>query len=238
MKKNLNTAKKAFTLAEVLITMAILGVVMAMTIPTVIKNIKKQQYYAQFSKAYNTINRVIVKSMAITCTLDSWNWDGGDTNVFNDYFKPYFKMVHECVTENDHGCFSSADSYMFLNKTKTENFDLRPHRYILADGLAIQFKVNDPECYKNKTACAVIVADTTGPSGPNTLGRDVFTFYIYPHTTNVMPEGLFTGWDDESGKWMRNSRESIYANCDVQCTVEECGKYCGARLMLDGAINY
>jgi hypothetical protein len=209
-----------------------------MTIPTVIKNIKKQQYYAQFSKAYNTINRVIVKSMANTGTLDSWNWDGGDTNVFNDYFKPYFKMVHECVTENDHGCFSSADSYMFLNKTKTENFDLRPHRYILADGLAIQFKVNDPECYKNKTACAVIVADTTGPSGPNTLGRDVFTFYIYPHTTNVMPEGLFTGWDDESGKWMRNSRESIYANCDVQCTVEECGKYCGARLMLDGAINY
>ena len=42
--------KKGFTLAEILITLAIIGVVAAITISTVIADYNKQQYYTRFMK--------------------------------------------------------------------------------------------------------------------------------------------------------------------------------------------
>lgn len=47
--------KKAFTLAEVLITLGIIGVVAAMTIPTLIANARSQQYRSKFKKNYFNI---------------------------------------------------------------------------------------------------------------------------------------------------------------------------------------
>ena len=47
--------KKAFTLAEVLITLGIIGVVAALTMPALIANYKKQQTIVQLKKAYTTL---------------------------------------------------------------------------------------------------------------------------------------------------------------------------------------
>ena len=49
--------KIAFTLAEVLITLGIIGVVAAMTIPTLISNYQKQALFSQFKKAYANLNQ-------------------------------------------------------------------------------------------------------------------------------------------------------------------------------------
>jgi len=56
-KKNDWQNKKGFTLAEVLITLVIIGVVVAMTIPNVINNSKKQEYSAKFKKFYSTMKQ-------------------------------------------------------------------------------------------------------------------------------------------------------------------------------------
>ena len=48
--------RAAFTLAEVLITLGIIGVVAALTLPTVISNYKKQVTVPKLQKAYSTIN--------------------------------------------------------------------------------------------------------------------------------------------------------------------------------------
>lgn len=55
----LNKKRKAFTLAEVLITLGIIGVVAAMTIPTLIANTKSQQYRSQFKKTLSTLNQAV-----------------------------------------------------------------------------------------------------------------------------------------------------------------------------------
>jgi prepilin-type N-terminal cleavage/methylation domain-containing protein len=47
---------KGFTLAEVLITLAIIGVVAALTIPSVVKNYQKTQTTAKLRKAWATIS--------------------------------------------------------------------------------------------------------------------------------------------------------------------------------------
>jgi prepilin-type N-terminal cleavage/methylation domain-containing protein len=56
--------KRGFTLAEVLITLAIIGVVAAVTIPVVMRNIQKQELKVQFKKAYSTITQAVAKTYA------------------------------------------------------------------------------------------------------------------------------------------------------------------------------
>ena len=56
--------QKAFTLAEVLITLGIIGVVAAMTIPTLIANTRAQQYRARLKKTISTISQSAKMSQA------------------------------------------------------------------------------------------------------------------------------------------------------------------------------
>ena len=56
--------KCAFTLAEVLITLGIIGVVAAMTIPTLMANVKAHQYSAKFKKTVSTLSNAAKMSQA------------------------------------------------------------------------------------------------------------------------------------------------------------------------------
>lgn len=56
--------KRAFTLAEVLITLGIIGVVAAMTIPTLIANTRGAQYRSRLKKAISTISQAAKMSQA------------------------------------------------------------------------------------------------------------------------------------------------------------------------------
>ena len=53
--------KKGFTLAEVLVTLGIIGVVSAMTVPTLMQNYQKKSYVTQLHKVYNELNQVLLK---------------------------------------------------------------------------------------------------------------------------------------------------------------------------------
>ena len=57
--------KKAFTLAEVLITLAIIGVVAALTIPSVISNSQQQEFKTGLRKAVSVLNSAITMNMAL-----------------------------------------------------------------------------------------------------------------------------------------------------------------------------
>ncbi|MBQ8458950.1 type II secretion system protein [bacterium] len=61
--------KAAFTLAEVLITLGIIGVVAAMTIPTLMANIKGKQYATGFKKELSTLNQMVRMNKA------QYDWD-------------------------------------------------------------------------------------------------------------------------------------------------------------------
>ena len=59
--------RKAFTLAEILITLGIIGVVAAMTIPTLIANTNAQKYRSQLIK-----NNIDIKSSCENVTSSIW----------------------------------------------------------------------------------------------------------------------------------------------------------------------
>ena len=57
--------KRGFTLAEVLITLAIIGVVAAIAIPSVISNTQQQEFKTGLRKAVSVLNSAITMNMAL-----------------------------------------------------------------------------------------------------------------------------------------------------------------------------
>lgn len=57
--------KKAFTLAEVIIALAIIGVVAAVTIPVTVVNMQQKEYQTGLSKAISSLNQAILLNLAI-----------------------------------------------------------------------------------------------------------------------------------------------------------------------------
>lgn len=64
--------KKAFTLAEILITLGIIGVVAAMTMPVLIENYKKKQTVTQLKKIYSALQQSIQLSQNNYGDICNW----------------------------------------------------------------------------------------------------------------------------------------------------------------------
>ena len=99
-----NSRKIAFTLAEVLITLGIIGVVAALTIPTLMANHRKQVVETSLEKFYSTMNQAI--KMAEVDYGDVRQWDEfeyGALAWFEKYLKPYLKYTKYEVDKNFEG---------------------------------------------------------------------------------------------------------------------------------------
>ena len=92
-----NDKKLAFTLAEVLITLGIIGIVAAMTLPAVIADSRKEATAAKVKKFYNTINNALQFAIAEYGDVELWMGEPKDStyeeNVkfLKTYFMPYIK---------------------------------------------------------------------------------------------------------------------------------------------------
>ena len=72
--------KRAFTLAEVLITLGIIGVVAALTIPTLIANYQEKQTVSRLTKAYATISNAYQMAKVENGELSDWGFTANATN--------------------------------------------------------------------------------------------------------------------------------------------------------------
>ena len=72
--------RKAFTLAEVLITMVIIGVVAAITVPSLMLTTQKKENVARYKKALSTINQAINRNYA----LHSFNMASVESNCIDE----------------------------------------------------------------------------------------------------------------------------------------------------------
>ena len=103
MIKHLNSRKKAFTLAEVLITLGIIGIVAAMTIPTLMSVFAKQRTETQLKAFYSKINQTIKMSIAENGDPEGWIDEREYTydeqvEFLKQYIFPYMKNLgyEEC----------------------------------------------------------------------------------------------------------------------------------------------
>jgi prepilin-type N-terminal cleavage/methylation domain-containing protein len=83
--------KTAFTLAEVLVTLGIIGVIAALTVPGLKKHTGEKETVAGLKKAYSSLNQLVARSEIDNGPLQFW--DLSDATVFTEkYILPYLNV--------------------------------------------------------------------------------------------------------------------------------------------------
>lgn len=183
---NFSLKKAAFTLAEVLITLGIIGVVTAMTMPSLIQNYQEKATVTKLKKCYSLVSQAYVSILNDEGGSDTLQ--AGDDLEMMEKFGKYLKYQKTCGRNK--GCFPNVTykSVTGNGYSKWEDDTTDRSRAILTDGTLIMF---------NKSAMwggnegnylyAQIYVDINGFKGPNQLGRDFFYFYISPE--KIVPGG-------------------------------------------------
>lgn len=209
---------KGFTLAEVLITLGIIGVVAAMTLPTIITRTIEKENVTKLKKIYSTMAQAYMLAKNDHGPMNEWglgddrviDGDSGESlynqnnaSIITKKIAPYLKTQKVC--DKVKGCWY-ADKILGLNGVQTsEKFDsdgkMRTS-LVLADGSLVSIVSISKDCAANrgegflKNTCGTFAVDTNGWKRPNQLGYDVFQFYftkegIVPYGTTQETEWTF-----------------------------------------------
>lgn len=184
-----------FTIAEVLITLGIVGIVAAMTLPILNKNIQDIQFKAAWKKAYSQLEQ------ASKLYLQKNDTFLGVSN-YAAALQPYYKVVKYCDTQaSTQGCWVAASQNYYLNKpsdpiagipNNNPAKDLGVSRGLfLADGTTMSTMAawnSDCDADAYGKVCGWILIDVNGFNAPNTVGRDVYGVWVV--TDRVIPIGL------------------------------------------------
>ena len=179
--------KAAFTLAEVLITLGIIGVVAAMTLPTVINNTRNKQLETALKKSYSALSQV---TMRVINEDFGGYLDANSAYMLKDYFVKYYNGSKVCVS-NDRpgGCPPAGTSVCDFMVQNYKNFTGKVSAACVGndaltntiDGTTVYFDTPNwnadvPESVAGKI---IIVIDVNGwQKRPNMLGHDMFMFQI------------------------------------------------------------
>ena len=175
--------QKGFTLAEVLITLGIIGVVAAMTLPAITAKTEKQQTLAKLKKAYSVLSQGIKQSELDNGEISTWPVGAEITDVnvyFEKYWKPYYKNPKICSSAVSCG-YDSLLAWKNLNGDKTgwtvETSESRV-LFMLADGTLIFSPRNSWTEDGSESYVNLFYVDLNGSKNPNVLGKDVFLFTL------------------------------------------------------------
>lgn len=202
MEKIINIVLKksvAFTLAEMLVVMGIIGVISALTIPNLNSSTGEKEKIAKVKKLYQNFNDAAIRANAEYGPIQKWfpelnGISGAAVNKkVSDRLLEFMKVSKDCgVSTSPTACFK--DNYKGLDNGDPGMkyyFGESPRTLVLADGTSVMLRVNDPSCYEDNSPngdCAHIIADIDGTSkGPNVEGKD--TFYYLLTKQGVEPFG-------------------------------------------------
>jgi len=202
---------KAFTLAEVLITLGIIGVVAALTIPTLVKNYQKTQTVTQLKKAYTTLAQAVKQSEIANGNCADWDWgtDGDAASIrqsFDTLWAPYLRISNFCTTLGECGYSNGINNLAGAGANGVVSPTTRT-TLVLSDGTVLIIWVS----------IKAIVVDINAGKRPNIYGKDVF-YFILDASKGLMPTGY------------NLSTNTVNNDCSTSGT----GYYCASKIMRDG----
>lgn len=214
--------QKAFTLAETLITLGIVGVVAALTISTAITQHQKKVTISKLEKSISILNQAYRLSIAELGESDN-AFELGAEAYFNTYWKPYIKSVKICPRNNrGHVACGYKSRMPFMCANKTPSY----REFSRAGNDRTAFYTPDGFLYivftglMNAEASAYngIMVDINGAAAPNRYGRDVFLLQRNKEKGIVEPEGY-------------NKTDS---EVDNNCSTRGSGDYCAEKIRRNG----
>ena len=176
--------KFAFTLAEVLITLGIIGIVAAITIPTLSQKLYEKRTVTQLRAVQSILAQAIKAAEAEDGEVEGWGLKQDrskeDAELIAEKLRKHMKVAHDCGTEPDTNgfCFPNT-TYTYLNGNKSPNYANLDYYYkiVLNNGASI-FIQSYPDNPDNDEGYINFNVDVNGPKPPNTVGKDLFLIIV------------------------------------------------------------
>lgn len=215
--------KQAFTLAEVLITISIIGVVAALTLPSLISKNNTAAMESKLKKTYSVLSQSLLFAAGELGGLDAVEFKDGNTEsteeMFYTYLEKYLKISKKCV--NSKGCWAQARDLRGVKVGAEAGIGSNIITFTTYDGVSI--------CMDGKTAAdmahygiktnkdgLVFYIDVNGMKNPNTFGKDIFLF-------GFSDKGLLPAGKNSTPEQIENS-----------CSASGNGYLCASKVMGNG----
>ena len=229
----LTKSKLAFTLAEVLITLGIIGVVSAMTIPSLVGRVNDIKNDAILKEDYALMSQVVKlaesQDVAVEGIIDSAS---GMKLWFDNYILPNMKTVSVCYETP--GCWTSGDTYTMTGSIAPSSqkgigvgggiiiFTLPNGSNICIDGWG-QGDMKSLFGVETEGSSMTMYVDTNGSKMPNAIGKDIYI--LCWKNGGFVPAGADL------------SVNAVEANCSKYSKNSNAGYYCLRHKMLNGWKN-
>ena len=247
---NYKSKNTAFTLAEVLITLAIIGIVAAMTIPTLVQNYQEKQTVAKLRSTYSILNEAVKLMIVENGNLNRWGVTGqAKRDLFINKFEKYIQVVKRCAPRRAYsdGCVGRAYGNIFNDETNEYVYaqtDL--DTFVLKNGATAIIQMNgDENCFQDITlnvknpnnnqyqgnyagSCGKIIIDLNGAAGPNKFNVDTFNFFLEI-------DGLLPAGSRNERIWTEKFEDSCLNRNGEASTVES---KCTAWVIYNGNMDY
>lgn len=235
---------KAFTLAEILIVLSIIGIVAAETIPTIINDTKNAELVIKLKKEYAVLQQTykllamdaggsILYNPNFNCSGTTANCEtNASANAMND-FANRLNLIKKC--NNNMGCWYDTPLKFLGGTYYTTNVDSHWNnnygKAILSDGTMMRICIFNTNCSSTygsppvnspiyNSICGSVVLDVNGAAPPNQMGRDYFVFWIT--RTGIYPVGIYNGG----------------FSCETNSSGLSTSDGCAGKVLSEGDMNY
>lgn len=216
--------KKAFTLAEVLITLGIIGVIAALTLPGLIQGYRKKVTETALKKAYTQLYQALEQAQTDNGEAINWNWEDYQTYdrdsaeaFLQEYFYPYFNIIGRSAVQQHKDKLKyviynfnddySGDPNWFWNNPQLTNWAE------LSDGSVISFVLKNTN--PNTGAFGQFNVILSSNKNPKRLisGKDVFAFYLGKNPNNSQVTITPSGSINYNCEDLKNNRNDFIKGC-------------------------
>lgn len=217
--------KRAFTLSEVLITLGIIGIVAAMTMPVLVGSSRKSEIESKLKKVYSVVNQAVNISMSDGRWTMPPTYYRYDNNLLNEWLQTaLFKYLNKTESFRNSNEFNHPLS----------NYMKDWPGIILSDGTILWF---------NNNAQIHVSVDINGTKGPNKQGVDLFNFFLdfedKRNLGNFYPSGYaFAKKEENADKfgdiYVYGNREKMIQYCSDKKLLYGNSGTCALLIMNDG----
>ena len=224
----------SFTLAEVLITLVIIGIIAAISVPVLINKYEKHQTAVKLKKVYSELSQAVSLAKVYHGNKETWDFSiNKPIEFFDKYMVPFVKISESKMSEirregiNYRNLKGDIELNMMAMSDNAKILTLVSGEQII---MATSSSYSEEE--QSEIARYTILVDINGSKGPNKFGRDTFFFSITP--IGIVPHSHIDG---ESYTKKRTRSELLNGTSGAysyECSKKARGLWCAALIMTDG----